>query len=769
MILGGFTMKLSLPRRVRRLLSAALAAAMLASSVLSGASVAAAGSAPPAGDSTAGPPGVSAGASPTVVAEIEASRTADTSTFQLSDGSRRAEIYSQPVHYRDASGRWDDIDPTLVPTSEFGQERAKATALTETFGSDESTAPPVTVSDGRWSLGMELVGGVQDKPFALGDRAVYPLAQTDTQLAYESRRDGVKDTLVLASPDAPDTFTFFVSLKRLALYTEPGSGAFALYDTATGKPAGRIEPLSVFDSADKSGGATAAVCGEASMTVATVPGGAYLTYHVPRLWLDDPARVYPVYVDPAVTFAGTDDTRVDTFVAKGDSSSHALDNHLDASLFGSGDLRRALVNFRLSSLARGTTVNSALLQLYLWQNSSGGNFTTMCQPVVGSWGANATWANTFGNGSVGIGSGGAYDTIPGGPNHYAIWNVSDPVQKWVSGTLPNNGFVLYANSETAACQHSFWSAEYTAYTSRQPHLVVDYTPPTLAADPIAPMVAPDKTVRLTVRANSQVVTNVQAKVDGRTSDGRSVTTAQFAFTTQPPGDGWVSMPVSGGFISYAKTDFVSGSRAGAIVPLLSASSTTQRDDGRDITFVYRIGSGLGDIQNNRLYITDPDWQTTWQDTGQSYQILTIPGLRPSAATTSSVRWFDESAGRDDSATAGRGSVALTWQPDGAATGYGVYLFDGNAYEQVATTTATSWSTAGQRVYPSDSAIASMATGFAGNPFSAGLLDLRDDPRPLYAKTPGTSFDAIPAYAFKVVPYNNAGLPTSLNARHSRCR
>ena len=200
--------------------------------------------------------------------------------------------------------------------------------------------------------------------------------------------------------------------------------------------------------------------------------------------LDDPARVYPVYVDPAVTFAGASETRNDTFVAKGDSSYHYADNHLDASLFGSGDLRRALVNFQIVSLPHGSTVNSAKLQMYLWQNSSGGAFTTICQPVVGSWGYNATWANTFGNGSVGVGSGGDSEQIAAGPDHYAAWDMTGVVQRWLSGQLANNGFVLYANSETAVCQHSFWSAEYTTFTSRQPHLIVDYTPPSVTVDPV---------------------------------------------------------------------------------------------------------------------------------------------------------------------------------------------------------------------------------------------------------------------------------------------
>ena len=530
-------MKRSLTSLLRRALTAVLVATMLGSNVLAGARVAAAvGSPPQPGGGGASPPGVSAVSPPTVVGEIVASRTADSSTYQLSDGSRHAEIFTQPIHYRDSSGKWEDVDPTLVPSGAPDQTRARATSFTETFGSDESSESPVTVANGAWSLGMGLVGGDEGRPITLGNRAVYQSALPDTQLAYESRRDGVKDTLTLASRRAPDTFTFFVRLKGLALYSEPGGGGFALYDATTHQPAGRIEPLSVFDSADKLGG-LAAACPAASMTVAPAPGGVYVTYHILRTWLDDRARAYPVYVDPSVVFAGPDDTRNDTWVGKTSSSYHYADNHLDASLFASGDLRRALVNFQMTSLPRGSTINSAKLQMYLWQNSSGGAFTTMCQPVMGSWGYNATWANTFGNGSVTVGSGGAYEQIAAGPDHYAEWDVTSVVQRWLAGTLPNNGFVLYASSETAVCQHSFWSAEYASYTSRRPHLTVDYTPPSVTIDPVQPSVRPGDRVAITVHGRSRCITSLQARIDGRLPSGATTTTAQFAFSTTSLGAG----------------------------------------------------------------------------------------------------------------------------------------------------------------------------------------------------------------------------------------
>jgi RHS repeat-associated protein len=191
-----------------------------------------------------------------------------------------------------------------------------------------------------------------------------------------------------------------------------------------------------------------------------------------------------------------------------------------------------------------------------------------------------------------------------------------------------------------------------------------------------------------------------------------------------------------------------------VQPLLSECSVTSDSEGADLTFVYRVESGQGGLQDNRLSVV-ADWMSGWQDAATSYQAVTAP-VKVSASATALPDWFDEAAGAEASATAGRGAVNLSWPADPFALGYRVYLYDGAWFRQVATTTATSWSTLGKKLYPSDSAIASLPADYAGGfPVSRGL-DLRDDPRPLYAKTPGTLLDRSPAYSFKVVPFNDAG-------------
>ncbi|MDP2233141.1 MAG: DNRLRE domain-containing protein, partial [Actinomycetota bacterium] len=160
----------------------------------------------------------------------------------------------------------------------------------------------------------------------------------------------------------------------------------------------------------------------------------------------------------------------------------------------------------------------------------------------------------------------------------------------------------------------------------------------------------------------------------------------------------------------------------------------------------------------------PVW-SAWTLPGSLVPAPPSPVGTAATETTASAEWFleEDADGNgigdapNDSADAGRGSVALSWSPTAGAVGYRVYLFDGNVYRQVASTTALSWSSAGAGIFPSDSAIAALSDGTTGDPFPAGTgLDLRDDPRSLYAKTAGSTMDGVSAYEFKVVPYGTFG-------------
>lgn len=740
-------MKLSLPRHARRALSALVALTMLASGVFSGGPLAAAGGVTvPSGVAT-GPPAGSAESSPTAVREIESSRTANSATYLMSDGSYSQTIYEQPVHYKDTARHWDRIDPTLAVTPEYGVKQVKASDYDIAIASDEATDMPVTVSHDDWSFGMDLLGAEQSAMMAVGNQAVYPLAMTDTALTYETGGNAVKDTLVLSSKNAPDSFTFHVALENLTLCDSLLGEGHVLVDSH-GKQVGRIEPLTVFDSAVDAAGQPTSVCTSASVSVAPADGGVDVTYHVPRSWLDDPNRAYPVKVDPQTVFSTAADTCDTYYSSRYATTAYTTANHLDVGKFPSSDIRRSLVSFDMDSLPKGVQIDSATLRLYCYSNTSANSTTMIVDGVDNSWhgGSHYTWANTFGNGYLKWNSADAVWKSWSGTG-YVDFNPTAIVQSWYNGRRGNYGygFLLIANNEPNSPAKCFRSSEYATYVGQQPHLTVNYTMPSKSGSYSKTSLRPGDTNTASVRVSAKHLapnTGVEARIIGKDAQNRSVSRGRFEWSEDE------------GF----SADSAFGDESKVVLDEDACSVATDAN-GRTVTFVYRVGEGYGDIQNNHLWAAAEGWTSTevLTDMGASYSVLPAVAGPTSVLTTASATWWNEAAGANDAPTSGRGSAKLTWAAAPSASGYRIYLFDGNVYRNVANTTGTSWNSAGSRIYPTDTQISNLTVGTTANPLQAGTgLDLRDDPRALYAKTAGTSWDDTPTYAFKVVPYNRAG-------------
>lgn len=141
-------------------------------------------------------------------------------------------------------------------------------------------------------MGFALDGA--GKVEAKGDKhsVTYFKVRKDTDMRLTSRRGGVKDELVLASPAGPDRFVF--PLERKGLTTSLDETGNVIYRDEAGVERARtthgfmtdanIDPRS----------------GEAPMSVgvdyALIPwkGGTALEVRLDRAWLDDPDRQYPV-------------------------------------------------------------------------------------------------------------------------------------------------------------------------------------------------------------------------------------------------------------------------------------------------------------------------------------------------------------------------------------------------------------------------------------------------------------------------------------------
>ena len=259
----------------------------------------------------------------------------------------------------------------------------------------------------------------------------------------------------------------------------------------------------------------------------------------------------------------------DTFIASG-SSYLGCENFgaADPILVGSDatDTFRSLLNFDLSGVPVGATINGARLSMYHAATALAGG-TLQSYPVTTSWrpgagngtctGGGASWFEGAGTGSEwSSGGGGDYDaSSPGGtttvlPGELTGWDtvdVSSTVQSWTNGSRPKLGVLLRMSDETRLAGQTI------AYTSSKdpnaallPKLAVTYTDGTSATAPTVSVVTP--VAGSYVRGTGVTVSAVAAAADGRIAhvdfvlDGSVIGTA----TTAPYSITWNTTRASNG-------------------------------------------------------------------------------------------------------------------------------------------------------------------------------------------------------------------------------
>jgi len=760
-------MRSFLRTRLCRFVSAITAFTMLFTTALSGVHVAyaAAPQAPPEQVSAPAKPRPE----PTVVRELVDKRRANVTQYLLSDGTTKSEITQLPTRFK-SGGTWVDIDTSLMPTDPFGGTETAATSATVSFSAPHSAGAPVKMSGEGFSIGIDMLGATEGPRVTIGDTTHYLDVAPSTDLEYQATRDGVKETVILKDRSAASSFQFKMDLDGLRLRRDP-TGHYTLV-REDGEPVFDVGSLVVLDSSVDVAG-DPAYCADAKMTVAPAAGGgAIFTYDVPRSWIDDPARVFPIKVDPTITGAANSSDKYITSAYPNNSynTTELRCGEYDAST----GKNRSFVYFTLdpSIFPTGAYISSAKLQLYnFWQY----NHTATTEYRVArltSTPAGTTWNTRPTYASLGAG------TVREGT--WSSFEAGQTTQDWLDGTYANYGFMIF-QMENGTQGKSFWKKFYSSDysdTSKLPKLVV------VSSSSPGKSAVVDKTVyrvgdivTATLSAVSGVIedTNcMRGTIWGHDSDGGRVERGQVQWTRTAPSAGWTLAAIDppgtgGGYISYRDLEGIELLAGQCTEDVPPAAGSTQGS----ATFKWQITDDHGDVQDNDidvLLMMDPvdrndtgnRWTSTTQTSDCSYRILPWDVVtKASATTTASSDWFVEADtngdgkgdNRNDGNTSGRGSVSLSWADVADADSYSVHVFDGYAYRQVGTSAVASWSSAGKGLYPTDTQVFNLTPGTTGNPLpQAGAgVDLRDDPTPLYAKTLGTAVDNIPAYFFKIVP------------------
>jgi RHS repeat-associated protein len=265
------------------------------------------------------------GFDPSTSVELPSERSVDTTVWLNANGTRTAFAYNGPVHYRDAVGLWQDVDQTLELDSVSGSYHPKAVGVGLTLAGNATGAPLAQLTvDSTHSVGYRLDGASSAAAWTSGALAKYLNARQSTDLELVALANGVKETLVLKSRSAPTSFTFPLTMNGVS--PSLASNGDVVFSDGAGVEWARMPRGSMVDSmidADTGEGAVSD-----GVTYALVPYGAGLALRltVDSAWLNDPARVFPVRVDPTTVTKLTDSD--DTFVQSGYTANNSTESEV---------------------------------------------------------------------------------------------------------------------------------------------------------------------------------------------------------------------------------------------------------------------------------------------------------------------------------------------------------------------------------------------------------------------------------------------------------
>lgn len=165
--------------------------------------------------------------SPKEKRELPEHRTERSKRFQNPDGTFTEHIYNQPIHYKDpANGKWLPIDLNLTADVQGDLQnndpRFKVKLKSVANGGFMSfTKDGTTVS-----FRPNFAGASSGK--ATGKKLQYQSVAPDVDLNYTMLPDGIKEDIVLKSPNTSSTFTFEMKMENLTYQLAEDGSVLAL-------------------------------------------------------------------------------------------------------------------------------------------------------------------------------------------------------------------------------------------------------------------------------------------------------------------------------------------------------------------------------------------------------------------------------------------------------------------------------------------------------------------------------------------------------------
>ncbi len=429
---------------------------------------------------------------------VDAATTPTKKLYNNPDGSQTAAVSTKPTRYRDeATNAWKDIDLTLVAQTD-GTLGPKAAPKASARLSPEGDATVATVETSAGTIGVRLPAATAAPAAAKGRTATYRGAMGRADLSIALNADGLEDTVTLADATAGPTHRIEFALPagvsaRNAQsgieFVDAGGTVVATYGSGIAhdaSPLGTPKAATPVTVALASGTTTSTTTPQA--TLPALPGAralvdrakpsggvARVDVGVDPAWLGDPARVFPVTVDPFLTkvTSTAPGSGMDTWVwGYQPTTPYGAMTNLDVGAVW-GIPARSLLWFNPGvTPAPNMKVNYSYLQAYNTVSMNCTPSIVNLQGVGAAWNATtATWNNQPPLDGAGVVSSPKFSYgATGCAANWAYFDTTSLAQRWLTGS-PNFGLELFAANETDLYQaKAFDSTE----SGISPLLIINY-------------------------------------------------------------------------------------------------------------------------------------------------------------------------------------------------------------------------------------------------------------------------------------------------------
>lgn len=517
--------------------------------------------------------------------QVVQERTNETTTTYLNpDGSYTSQISSAPVNYETQPGEWAPIDNELVPAEGLAYDVENAAGPYELKIPEDASATPVKVSaDSRWVTFK--LHGLDDGAAVDGSTATFDGVHADEQVAFEATGPGLKESITLTSPPVEPTRYVYDLEMSAGLAPRLADDETLEFVSESGAIEFSVPPAFMFDAAASEAGTSTDV----PYTLEHTLTGWRLTMTPDHGWMSDPAREYPVVIDPTLQLGRP--TNDCWLTSSSPNDSNCSTNYVRAGYVAAGGgKKRILSKFDLSALGPADIVQDAKLNLYLdatqtvnAQLATYGVFVPdQTWTTAATWNAPSGGGATWTGGNTGTTSFGERD-LNGTGSGYKEWNITGLTSDWVKGTRPNRGIVVRQFPEAKDSTVFFYSRAAANPSARWPTLTVNYlddadfpnTPTELAVSPGGADYFTSSEPTLSARVTDPNGGNLRANFEIL----QGATTVWSGASEPVPSGSVAQVDVDGGALAVGKSYTIRARGYDGTAESINAVSASMQNDG----------------------------------------------------------------------------------------------------------------------------------------------------------------------------------------------